>query len=94
MLDKIINEFDLKLVWEVDGVSVWRNDELNIQFINPHSGTKFKYCLRADFPETLDRWSVCLFEEDFEENEFDSTFDKLKDFVKNKNKIIKEERGY
>jgi len=67
------------------------NENLLINFIEPHSGTKWKYCLRADFPETFDRWSVALFEEDFKIDEFEKVVKKLEDFVNDKDNIVKEE---
>ena len=70
MLNKLIQQFNLQLVWEIDGAYVYNNENLLINFIELHSGTDWKYCLRADFPETFDRWSVALFDEDFKIDEF------------------------
>ena len=47
--------------------------------------------MRADFPETFDRWSVSLFEELFEINEFDKVVRKLEEFIGDKDNIVKEE---
>jgi len=76
---------------DVDGTYVYNNENLLINFIEPHSDTHWKYCLRADFPETFDRWSVALFEEDYEIDEFDEVVGKLKEFVSDKENIIKRE---
>jgi len=91
MLNKLIQQFNLQLVWEIDGAYVYNNENLLINFIELHSGTDWKYCLRADFPETFDRWSVALFEELFEINEFDEIVRKLEEFVNDKDDIVKEE---
>ncbi|WP_440110230.1 hypothetical protein [Paenibacillus sp. QZ-Y1] len=59
------SKYNLILSWSRHGVTVLESDELYIQLIEPHHGTDFQYCLRAEFPETMDRWSVALFEEYF-----------------------------
>ena len=93
MLNKIMQEFNLKHDWCSDyDVYVCKNDNLLIQFINPHNGTDWKYCLRADFPETLDRWGVCLFEKSFEYNELDIVIGKLKKFLNDKESIVKKQK--
>jgi len=91
MLNKLIQQFNLQLVWEIDGAYVYNNENLLVNFIEPHSGTDWKYCLRADFPETFDRWSIALFDELFEINEFDEIVRKLEEFIGDKNNIVKEE---
>jgi len=90
-VDNYIKEFKEKHDWCVDDVYACKNNTLLIQFIYPHSGTDYKYCLRADFPETFDRWSVCLFEELFNHDEFNEVVRKLDEFVRDRDNIIKKE---
>ena len=90
---KLIQKFNLQIVWEIDGAYVYKNDNLLINFIKPHSGTDCKYLIRADFRETFDRWGNSLFEESFEYDEFDDVVKKLKEFIRDKDEIIKEEMG-
>lgn len=59
--------------------------------IEPHCGTNGRYYLRADFNETFERWSVCMFEEGFVEGEFEDVLIKLKQFVRDKDKYIDED---
>ena len=63
-----------------------------ISLIAPHSGTNYKWMLRADYDETFDRWSVCLFEEYFSNSEeFKEVLKKLYEFIDNRKENIKEE---
>lgn len=50
-------------------------DILSFVFIAPHSGNKFKYILRVNPTETLDRWSVCDIQK-----EYNSAMELLNDF--------------
>ena len=89
MIDRIATEYNLELSWSVDDhVFVCSNKDLYIQFIKPHDGNDRKYCLRADFPETFDRWGVCLYEDIFEESEFENTLKSLDEFVKSKDSLV------
>jgi len=91
-LEHLKQLYILSLEWEVDGVSVWSGNGFYINFIQPHSGTDWLYCIRADFPETLDRWSVCLFEESFDTvDSFNSVLVKLNNFIQSKAEIVAEE---
>ncbi|MFE6075717.1 hypothetical protein ACFVQB_14690 [Paenibacillus sp. NPDC057886] len=59
------SKYDMIEEWTRHGVTVLKSSDLYIQLIEPHHGTGFQYCLRAEFPETFDRWSVALLEEEF-----------------------------
>lgn len=54
--------------WEVDGVYVFKNNLIKVQFIEPHKGIDYKYMIRADLNVTFDRWSVSRYQETFESN--------------------------
>lgn len=89
-MDKLINQLNLKLDWELDGVYAFSNDTLYIQFIYPHEGTDFKYLLRAEFKECFDKWSNCFYEEYFSDLEKDLNliiFD-LKKMILEKDKML------
>ncbi|MBD8839425.1 hypothetical protein IFU39_16555 [Paenibacillus sp. CFBP 13594] len=63
---KLLSEkYNLVQSWSENGVTVLKGVDLFIQLIEPHHGTGFQYCMKAEFPETFDRWSVALFEEEF-----------------------------
>ena len=36
MLNKLIQQFNLQLVWEIDGAYVYNNENLLVNFIEPH----------------------------------------------------------
>lgn len=69
------------------------NDHSNmVCLISPHSGTNYKWLMRADYDETFDRWGVCLFEEYFNnETEFKEVLKHLSSFIKDRDKNISEE---
>lgn len=69
----------------------FKNGDTRLSLVSPHEGTEFRWMLRADFIQTLDRWSVCLFEEFFsDKNEYEEVEELLKEFICNKDIIIKE----
>ncbi len=61
-MKELIKQLNLRLNWEMDGVYAFENDDLYVQFINPHEGTDFEYVIRAEFKEDFDRWSNCVYE--------------------------------
>ena len=61
-MEELVKQLNLKLNWEMDGVYAFENDDLYVQFINPHEGTDFEYVIRAEFKEDFDRWSNCVYE--------------------------------
>lgn len=90
-IEVIKERFDVEIKDEFDGNHYFANKKMLILLVEPHSGTEYKYCLRADFPETFDRWSVCLFDELFSNDEFDNKLLELDSFVKRKELVLKEE---
>jgi hypothetical protein len=82
----------LELEWELDGVSVWKGSYKGytflLNFIFPHEGTDWKWVIRADYPETMDRWANCLFEEEFDQADFYGVVDRLNDFILSENRYI------
>jgi len=87
---KLLTEkYDLILTWSNYGTAILKGKELYIQLIEPHHGTGFQYCLRADFPETFDRWGVALLEEEFiNDGGFLQVLEALDTFLKDKIIII------
>ena len=61
-MEELVKQLNLRLNWEMDGVYAFENDDLYVQFINPHEGTDFEYVIRAEFKEDFDRWSNCEYE--------------------------------
>lgn len=93
----ISEEFGIKDYEHFEGNHYMDDDIIKIVLVEPHSGTDDKYMLRADFPETFERWSVCLFEEFFEkdehknDDEFKKVIGELKEFLNEKKKYLEEE---
>lgn len=61
-MKELVKQLNLTLNWEMDGVYAFENDDLYVQFINPHEGTDFEYVIRAEYKEDFDRWSNCEYE--------------------------------
>ena len=61
-MEELVKQLNLELNWEMDEVYAFENDDLYVQFINPHEGTDFEYVIRAEFKEDFDRWSNCVYE--------------------------------
>ena len=61
-MKELVKQLNLTLNWEMDGVYAFENDDLYVQFINPHEGTDFEYVIRAEYKEDFDRWSNCVYE--------------------------------
>ena len=61
-MKELVKQLNLRLNWEMDEVYAFENDDLYVQFINPHEGTDFEYVIRAEFKEDFDRWSNCVYE--------------------------------
>ena len=61
-MKELVKQLNLTLNWEMDGVYAFENDDLYVQFINPHEGTNFEYVIRAEYKEDFDRWSNCEYE--------------------------------
>ena len=61
-MKELVKQLNLTLNWEMDGVYAFENDDLYVQFINPHKGTDFEYVIRAEYKEDFDRWSNCEYE--------------------------------
>ncbi|WP_339193959.1 hypothetical protein MKY95_19355 [Paenibacillus sp. FSL P4-0176] len=71
------------------GVTVLKSSNLYIQLIEPYNRTGFQYRLRADFPETFNRWSMALLEEEFlNDGGFLQVLEALDTFIKDKIMII------
>lgn len=61
-MEELVKQLNLRLNWGIDEVYAFENDDLYVQFINPHEGTDFEYVIRAEFKEDFDRWSNCVYE--------------------------------
>lgn len=61
-MKELVKQLNLRLNWEMDGVYTFENDDLYVQFINPHEGTDFEYVIRAEYKEDFDRWGNCSYE--------------------------------
>ena len=61
-MKELVKQLNLRLNWEMDGVYTFENDDLYVQFINPHEGTDFEYVIRAEFKEDFDKWGNCEYE--------------------------------
>ena len=61
-MKELVKQLNLTLNWEMDGVYAFENNDLYVQFINPHEGTDFKYVIRAEFKEDFDKWGNCSYE--------------------------------
>ena len=55
-MEELVKQLNLRLNWEMDGVYAFENDDLYVQFINPHEGTDFEYVIRAEYKEDFDKW--------------------------------------
>lgn len=91
MVNTIKETYNFKDIEEIDGAYYFSNNDFYISLIDPHSGTDYLYCLRADFPQTFDRWSSSLFEELFDVKDFDTVIHEIHEFYENREEIIKEE---
>ncbi|WP_340032551.1 hypothetical protein NSQ20_11850 [Paenibacillus sp. FSL K6-1122] len=82
-------KYDMVEDWSRHGVTVLKSSDLYIQLIEPYHRTDFQYCLRADFPETFDRWGVALLVEEFvNDGGFLQVLEALDTFLKDKIIII------
>ena len=61
-MKELVKQLNLTLNWEMDGVYAFENDDLYVQFINPHEGTNFEYVIRAEYKEDFDKWGNCEYE--------------------------------
>ena len=61
-MEELVKQLNLRLNWEMDGVYAFENDDLYVQFINPHEGTDFEYVIRAEYKEDFDKWGNCEYE--------------------------------
>ena len=61
-MKELVKQLNLRLNWEMDGVYAFENDDLYVQFINPHEGTDFEYVIRAEYKEDFDKWGSCSYE--------------------------------
>ena len=61
-MEELVKQLNLRLNWEMDGVYAFENDDLYVQFINPHEGTDFEYVIRAEYKEDFDKWGNCSYE--------------------------------
>ena len=61
-MKELVKQLNLTLNWEMDGVYAFENDDLYVQFINPHEGTDFEYVIRAEYKEDFDKWGNCEYE--------------------------------
>ena len=61
-MKELVKQLNLTLNWEMDGVYAFENDDLYVQFINPHEGTDFEYVIRAEYKEDFDNWGNCSYE--------------------------------
>ncbi|MCP1185044.1 hypothetical protein [Paenibacillus sp. 1781tsa1] len=85
------SRFNLREEWTRHGITVLKSSELYIQLIEPNHRTGFQYCLRADFPETFNRWALVLFEEEFlNDGGFLQALEALDTFISDKINIVKE----
>ena len=61
-MKELVKQLNLRPTWEMDGVYAFENDDLYVQFINPHEGTDFEYVIRAEYKEDFDKWGNCSYE--------------------------------
>ena len=61
-MEELVKQLNLKLNWEMGEVYAFENDDLYVQFINPHEGTNFEYVIRAEYKEDFDKWGNCEYE--------------------------------
>ena len=88
-MEELVKQLNLKLNWEIDGVYAFENNDLYVQFINPHEGTDFEYVIRAEFKEDFDRWSNCVYETYSTDLEKD-----LSEIISELKEMIKEKEQY
>ena len=88
-MKELVKQLNLTLNWEMDGVYAFENDDLYVQFINPHEGTDFEYVIRAEFKEDFDRWSNCVYETYSTDLEKD-----LSDIISELKEMIEEKEQY
>ena len=88
-MEGLVKQLNLRLNWEMDGVYTFENDDLYVQFINPHEGTDFEYVIRAEFKEDFDRWSNCVYETYSTDLEKD-----LSEIISDLKEIIKEKEQW
>lgn len=83
-IERLLKTIDgLSLVEEIDGNYYMRANNLILCLIEPHSGTDYKYCLRADYKEIFDKWGNSPLEEFFIDDEsFNNTLLTLNEFIK------------
>lgn len=88
-MKELVKQLNLRLNWEMDGVYAFENDDLYVQFINPHEGTDFEYVIRAEYKEDFDRWSNCEYETYSTDLEKD-----LSEIISNLKEMIKEKEQW
>lgn len=89
ILSILINRYDLEVSSVVGGSHYLKNEFMYVLLIEPHDYIGYKFLLRADYPETFDRWSVCLFEELFDAGNLSNVLVELDNFVENREENIK-----
>ena len=88
-MEELVKQLNLTLNWEIDEVYAFENDDLYVQFINPHEGTDFEYVIRAEYKEDFDRWSNCEYETYSTDLEKD-----LSEIISELKEMIKEKEQY
>ena len=88
-MKELVKQLNLRLNWEMDEVYAFENDDLYVQFINPHEGTDFEYVIRAEYKEDFDRWSNCEYETYSTDLEKD-----LSEIISELKEMIKEKEQY
>ena len=88
-MKELVKQLNLELNWEMDEVYAFENDDLYVQFINPHEGTDFEYVIRAEYKEDFDRWSNCEYETYSTDLEKD-----LSEIISELKEMIKEKEQY
>ena len=89
-MKELVKQLNLRLNWEMDGVYAFENDDLYVQFINPHEGTYFEYVIRAEYKEDFDRWSNCEYETYSTnlEKDLSEIISELKEMIKEKEQYL------
>ena len=90
IIDKLKTELSLEDSWDIDGVHVFENNYIYVQYIEPHEGTDFVNMIRAEYIITFDRWSVSRYQETFVTKVgLDEIIDQLKKMMDVKNSEVK-----
>ncbi|MEG1310501.1 MAG: hypothetical protein RR942_06440 [Romboutsia sp.] len=90
MIEILMKNLNLKLRSQIENQNYYlENDDIYVSVVMPHAGNNFKLLIRADYKETFDRWSNCLYEVWVDNNgDLKAIIDDVNNLVKHKDSLL------